>query len=167
MKEEGQKKKYVFLALQTQERISRHLGKRLWVSPEAGRGRRRLAPCESPSPFARRGRRQRAPALCPRPPRGSQSISSCSGHSLLMIEMFDWAKFPTRMLHDSILSKALAAAHGRSAFIYSSLQSFAHPFLGLFQKTTKRKGLHSSNGATPRQHRVAARSYSGAVYSLI
>lgn len=76
---------------------------------------------------------------CPRPPGSSRSISSCSGHSLLMIEMFDWAKFPTRMLHDSILPKALAAAHRRSAFTYSSLQSFAFPFVDLFQRTRKER----------------------------
>lgn len=111
---------------------------RPWVWQEAG-GAGGARPHAIPSPFARAGRRQQAPALCLRPPRCSQSTSSCSGHSLLMIEMLDWAKFPTGMLRDSILSKALATAHRRSAFTYSSLQWFAFPFLGLLQRTTKER----------------------------
>lgn len=159
---ERRRTKKCFLGSQTQEHISRCLARGSGCCRRAGRC---WVPCESPSPFARRGRMQQAPAPCLRPPRCSQSISGCSGHSLLMIEMFDWAKFPARMLHDSILSKALAAAYRRSAFTYSALQSFTFPFLDLFQRTTKERVF--SNGVPLRYCRVAAQSYSGAVYCLI
>lgn len=88
---------------------------RLWVWSAAGQAGG-AQPTRRPAAFARGGRRQQAPAFRLCVPACSQRLSSCSGHSLLMREMFDWAKFPTRMLHDSILSKMLANGHGRSAF---------------------------------------------------
>ena len=94
------------------------------------RGREPLALCQD-------GQQAASAGACLRPPRRSQSASSCSGHSLLTIEMFAWAKFPPRMLRDGRLCGALAAAHRRLAFAYSSLQLFTFPFVDLFQRTTK------------------------------
>lgn len=60
-----------------------------------------------------------------RPPRCSQCVSSCSGHLLLMIEMFDWAKFPTGTVGDGMALRSAGRCPQGSAFTESSPQPFA------------------------------------------
>lgn len=73
--------------LGTQKSVSRE---KLWACG-------RLAPGEVPPASAGR---KKAPSLglSLHPPRCLQGASSCSGHSHLMTETFDWAKFPTGIL---------------------------------------------------------------------
>lgn len=126
-------------------------GERLWVClPRADGARGAGAHERSPQPLPEEGEgSEHPPGL--HPPRCSQCVSSCSGHLLLMIEMFDWAKFPTRMLGDGIAPHSAGRCPQRSAFTESSPQPFASPSLDSLRRTAIGRG---SGRVPPRQHRV-------------